>query len=156
MPSGQPSSQSNTAQRQVQQQWINTVMLLAVTWSAVSGRLMKEEWIANGTLLQQPIYYLHLLGWLILLICFLLHLWTVFRAGGIRLVQSIAGIRFREQDHPKHWPGRVAAWWSQPGTGIGAWWRSLLVQPALLRTIECIVLAGILLGFIAPAFLPGE
>jgi hypothetical protein len=148
--------QNSTAQRQVQQHWVNTLMLLAATWSAFSGRLMKEEWIINGTLLQQPIYYLHLLGWLILLICFLLHLWTVFRAGGIRLVQSIAGMKFREQDHPKHWPNRVKTWWSQPGTGVGAWWRSLLAQPALLRTIECIVLGGILLGFILPAFLPAE
>lgn len=157
MPSGhQASSQSRATQKQIQQRWMNTLMLLAATWAALSGRLMKEDWIENGTLLQQPIYYLHLLGWLIMLIGFLLHLWTIFGAGGIGLVQSIANIRFREPDHPKHWLGRIAAWWSQPGTGVGAWWRSLLTQPAPLRTIECIVLAGILLGLIAPAFLPGE
>jgi hypothetical protein len=157
MPSDSPAaSQGNAVQRQVQQRWMNTLILLAATWAALSGRLMKEDWIENGTLLLQPIYYLHLLGWLLMLVCFLLHLWTVFRAGGIRLVQSIAGIQSREQDHPKHWPNRIKTWWSQPGTGVGAWWRSLLVQPALLRTIECIVLGGILLGFIAPAFLPGE
>lgn len=147
---------SSTTRRQIQQRWVNTLMLLSATWSAFSGRLMKEDWIGNGTLLQQPIYYLHLFGWLLMSLGLLFHLWTILTTGGIRLIQSTIDTRVRDQDHPKRWPERLAAWWSQPGTGIGAWWRSLLSQPAFLRTIECVVLGGILLGLIAPIFLSGE
>jgi hypothetical protein len=147
---------SSAARKQLRQRQVNTLMLLAATLSAVSGRLMKEDWILNGTLVQQPLYYFHLSGWLVMVFCLLLHLFATLKTGGTQLLTSSMAFGLRSYEHPRLWPDRIRAWWFQPGTGIGAWWRSLLAQPAALRTVEYIVLGGLLVGLIAPAFLPGE
>jgi thiosulfate reductase cytochrome b subunit len=90
----------------------NTVMLLAATFSVLTGRLMQERWVANGDL-TQPVYLLHLAGWLILVICLALHLLMSAKVGGMPLLLSIFDYKIRPDDHPRHWPRKVKTWFQR-------------------------------------------
>lgn len=87
-------------------------MLVAATFSVLTGRLMQERWVANGDL-TQPVYLLHLAGWLILVICLALHLLMSAKVGGMSLLLSIFDYKIRSEDHPRHWPRKVKTWFKR-------------------------------------------
>ncbi len=96
------------------QRVINTVMLVAVTFSLISGRMMKEEWLPAGQL-DHSWYRWHLLGWLVLVICLGLHLLLGAKVGGLTLFRSMVAWGWREEDAPTLWWPRVQQWFQQFG-----------------------------------------
>lgn len=81
---------------------VNTVMLLAATFSLITGRMMKEEWLPTGEL-NQIWYQLHLLGWAILVVCLVLHLLMSAKVGGVPLIVSMFSFKYRSEDAPATW-----------------------------------------------------
>lgn len=114
----QPDSLQQLAQLDRPIGWIslhriaNTVMLLAATLSAVSGRMMKEEWLPAGEL-HHAWYFTHLIAWLILFLCLLWHLLMVARVGGSPLFAAMLSFRFRSEDSPTLWVSRLRNWLRQ-------------------------------------------
>lgn len=114
----QPDSLQQLAQLDRPIGWIslhrlaNTVMLLAATLSAVSGRMMKEEWLPAGEL-NHAWYFTHLIAWLILLLCLLWHLLMVAKVGGSSLFAAMLSFRFRSEDSPTLWASRFRNWLRQ-------------------------------------------
>lgn len=90
----------------------NTAMLLAATLSVISGRMMKEEWLPAGEI-DRFWYYLHLSGWLVMLVCLALHLLMNAKVGGVPLLLSIVDLRVRPEDSPKHWPSKIKNWFDR-------------------------------------------
>jgi len=90
---------------------INTLLLLAVTLAAVSGRMMQEDWLPAGEL-HHTWYSLHLIAWLGLFLCLLSHLLTLVKVGGKPLFQAMLEVRFLPEDSPVHWPTRFRNWLS--------------------------------------------
>ncbi|MBE9011913.1 cytochrome b/b6 domain-containing protein [Pseudanabaenaceae cyanobacterium LEGE 13415] len=80
----------------------NTVMLVAIAFAAISGKLMDETWLPRGEL-HHVAYSLHLLSWATMLVCLALHLLMSAKVGGAPLLLSIASLKVRSDDHPKLW-----------------------------------------------------
>lgn len=81
---------------------VNTTMLLAATFALISGRMMKEEWLPTGEL-DRTWYQLHLLGWVILVICLAIHLLMASKVGGTPLLVSMFSWKYRTDDSPATW-----------------------------------------------------
>lgn len=81
---------------------VNTVMLLSVTFSLVSGSMMQEKWLPNGELYHDW-YSLHLLGWLVLVCCLGIHLLMSIKVGGFPLIFSMFSWQYRPEDSPANW-----------------------------------------------------
>lgn len=107
----QPNSLTNTAKLDRAIGWyswhriVNTLLLIAATWSIVTGRMMKEEWLPANEL-DHIWYKLHLSGWVILVLGVILHIAMALKVGGIPLIQSIFSPSYRPKDSPR-------LWWSQ-------------------------------------------
>jgi hypothetical protein len=80
----------------------NTLMLVAVTFSVVTGRMMKEEWLPAGDLNRQW-YLAHLVAWLCVFISLAFHILIGAKVGGIPLLASMFGWRRRAGDTPATW-----------------------------------------------------
>ena len=76
---------------------VNTIMLLALTFSIVSGSMVKEEWLPAGEL-TRIWYTLHLMGWAILVLCLALHLLMSAKIGGFPLIVSMFEAKYRPND----------------------------------------------------------
>lgn len=81
---------------------VNTVILLAATFSLITGRMMKEEWLPTGEL-DRVWYQLHLLSWAILVVGLLLHLLMSVKVGGVPLIVSMFSFKYRPEDAPATW-----------------------------------------------------
>lgn len=81
---------------------INTTMLLAVTFSLVSGSMVKEEWLPAGEL-NHTWYSLHLIGWVVLVFCLAIHLLMSAKVGGWSFLVSIFSLKSRSNDSPASW-----------------------------------------------------
>jgi hypothetical protein len=88
---------------------INTLMLFAAVFAAITGRLMREEWLPKGEL-NHTWYSLHLMAWFIMLLGLAAHVLALAKVGGGRLLSSLASARLRPEDHPRHWPRRLNQW----------------------------------------------
>lgn len=88
---------------------VNTLMLLAVTFSLITGSMVKEEWLPNGEL-HHIWYYLHLSGWVILVSCLAIHLLMTAKVGGLRLWMSMVKLSYRADDSPKQWIQTIRSW----------------------------------------------
>ncbi len=86
----------------------NLAALLALVLAVGSGKLMQEDWLRQGDL-QQPIYAVHLLAWLLLALAVALHLVALLRRGGWPLAGSILSLRVQRSDRPGRWPAQVLA-----------------------------------------------
>ena len=84
------------------QRIINTVMLIAIAFAAISGKLMNETWLPQGELDHLP-YFLHLASWATMLVCLALHLLMSAKVGGVPLLLSISSFKVRPEDHPRMW-----------------------------------------------------
>jgi hypothetical protein len=127
---------------------VNTLALFALTFALYSGRMMDSEWLPRGEL-NHFWYYGHLISWLIMAVCLILHLLMSAKVGGIPLLLSIIQWRFREQDSPKLWSSQLRQWWLNLSlTNISKWWQS----PNLYKVLETIILLAILGAWIIPLF----
>ncbi|MFM8975162.1 MAG: cytochrome b/b6 domain-containing protein [Vulcanococcus sp.] len=68
--------------------WGNALPLLALVLAVGSGKAMQEDWLRQGQL-DQLVYQLHLLAWLLLAVAVLVHLLTLLRRGGWPLLHSM-------------------------------------------------------------------
>lgn len=91
---------------------VNTVMLLAATFSLITGRMMKEEWLPTGEL-NHIWYQLHLLGWAILVVGLLLHLLMSVKVGGVLLIVSMFSFKYRPEDSPATWPQQIRSFFKR-------------------------------------------
>ncbi|HIK56385.1 MAG TPA: cytochrome b/b6 domain-containing protein [Synechococcales cyanobacterium M55_K2018_004] len=94
------------------QRLTNTGMLLAAVLAVMSGRMMKEEWLPAGQL-DHGWYYLHLGGWVVMLLSLLLHLLMSAKVGGMPLLLSMISLQVRADDSPSLWPTHVRNWLSR-------------------------------------------
>ncbi|WP_066426758.1 cytochrome b/b6 domain-containing protein [Anabaena sp. 4-3] len=132
----------------------NTLMLLASVLAVISGRMMKEEWLPLGEL-NHIWYYLHLTAWVVMICCLAIHLLMSAKVGGAPLLISMFLLKLRPDDSPSHWLNRLGNWWSNLtgnlGTEIHNWQQNYI----LLKTLEIIVVLGIIAAFILPVFSAG-
>lgn len=117
------------------QRFANTLMLLAVTFAVITGRMMKEEWLPAGDINRQW-YLAHLIAWLCVLVSLAVHLLLGAKVGGVPLLQSMFSWQMRTGDIPKAWLRGIQ--WNYANSS--------------LKIIEIVVIGGILLAFILPAF----
>lgn len=81
------------------QRIVNTLMLFAATFSVVTGRMMKEEWLPSGEL-NHIWYSLHLIAWIVLVCCLAAHLLMSAKVGGCSLIVSAFSFKYRPEDSP--------------------------------------------------------
>jgi Prokaryotic cytochrome b561 len=67
---------------------VNTLMLVSIAWAIASGSMVKEEWLPAGEL-THIWYYLHVSGWVILVLCLAMHLLMSTKVGGLPLILSM-------------------------------------------------------------------
>jgi hypothetical protein len=113
----------------------NTLMLLAATFAALTGRMMKEEWLPAGEVYHQW-YLAHLIAWICVFVSLALHLLFGAKVGGVPFLLSMFSWRKRNEDTPD------------------SWFRGLRINysDSLLKIIELVVIGGIIMAFILPAF----
>jgi hypothetical protein len=80
----------------------NTAMLVAIFLAFGSGKLMDETWLPTGDLTQVA-YSLHLIAWVVMLVCLALHLLMSAKVGGFPLLLSMMDLSVTSDDHPKLW-----------------------------------------------------
>ncbi|WP_036479651.1 cytochrome b/b6 domain-containing protein [Myxosarcina sp. GI1] len=123
---------------------VNTVSILALTLAVFSGKMMNEKWLPEGEL-NHVWYYVHLVGWLILVICIAIHLLMNIKVGGVSLILSMFNWRFRSEDSPKLWRRNFSIWRDRFGMSTVKQW---LQSRSLLKIIEIFVLVAIILAWI--------
>lgn len=84
----------------------NVLPLLALLLAVLSGRQMEPAWLLDHGQLA-PVYGLHLLAWLLLLLAVPLHLLAIRRRGGRPLALSMLSLRLRGGDGPAQWPRQL-------------------------------------------------
>ena len=87
----------------------NALALLALALAVGSGKLMQEEWLREGEL-QQVVYSVHLLAWLLLAAAVLCHLGGVLQLGGVPLARSMFHPALQRGDQPGDWPSQLGRW----------------------------------------------
>jgi cytochrome b561 len=99
----QPNSFSELAQVNRPVWWLglqritNTGILLAASFSLLTGRMMKEDWLPDGDL-DQAWYLLHLTGWSVMAACLFIHLLTHLKVGGVPLLLSMKSLKVQPED----------------------------------------------------------
>jgi Prokaryotic cytochrome b561 len=132
----------------------NTLMLIAALLAVLSGRMMKEEWLPTGQL-NEGWYYLHLIGWVLIVCCLAIHILMSSKVGGAPLLLSIFSLNVRPEDSPKQWSTRLRNWLSNLSANSGETINHLMQNDFPLRVIEIIVLVGILAALILPLLFSG-
>jgi hypothetical protein len=84
----------------------NALALLALALAVGSGKLMEEDWLREGQL-NQPVYSVHLLAWLLLALAVSLHVAAILRRGGLPLARSMASVQLRSGDLPGDWLDQI-------------------------------------------------
>jgi cytochrome b561 len=87
----------------------NTLALIAVALSVISGKFQEEEWLVNGEL-NHLLYLVHLMSWVMILFSIIIHVLMAIKVGGIPLIISMFNPNYRPQDHPKLWFRNVRDW----------------------------------------------
>lgn len=91
---------------------VNTTLLLAAVFAAISGRMMKEEWLPAKEFYHLA-YSAHLIAWATMVVTLACHLLMVIKVGGVPLLLAMVNWKFRPEDSPTHWPDRVQNWLQQ-------------------------------------------
>lgn len=84
----------------------NATALLGLALAVGSGKLMDEDWLRQGEL-DQLVYGIHLLAWLLIGAAVLWHVTAVLGRGGLPLARSMLSLQARPNDLPRHWPGQI-------------------------------------------------
>lgn len=113
----------------------NTLMLLAATFAVLTGRMMKEEWLPNGEINRQW-YIAHLAAWACVFLSLALHLLMGAKVGGVPLLVSMFNWKMRSDDRPPSWLQGV----------------KLKHSSLVLKVLEGLVIGGIAMAFLLPAF----
>ena len=113
----------------------NTLMLLAVTFAVVTGRMMKEEWLPAGEIHRQW-YLAHLGAWVSVFISLAVHLLMGAKVGGVPLLVSMFNWKIRDEDMPLSWLRGV----------------KIKHSSLVLKVLEAMVIGGIIMAFILPVF----
>ncbi len=92
-------------------QVLNTLTLLALTLSLFSGKMMDEKWLPRGEL-DHAWYYVHLSGWLTVVVCVALHVLVHAKVGGVPLLLSMVNWRYRTEESPTLWSAQMKTWWA--------------------------------------------
>ncbi len=113
----------------------NTLMLLVLTFAMITGRMMKEEWLPAGEK-DRGWYVAHLIAWGCVLLALGGHLLLGVKVGGLPLLRSMFSLQVRRTDR------------------LLSWLQSFKTKPPtrLLQGLEVIIIAGIVAGFLLPAF----
>ena len=113
----------------------NTLTLLSATFAVITGRMMKEEWLPAGEIFHSW-YIAHLVAWLCVFFSVAFHLLLGIKVGGVPLLMSMFNRTRRSEDK------------------LSNWLQDLRLNRAskLLKVIEIVVIGGIILAFILPAF----
>lgn len=83
-------------------------MLIAATFSIVTGSMVKEKWLPAGEL-HHLWYNLHVLGWLILILCLATHLLMSAKIGGLPFILSMFDVQYQPEDSPATWLRQIRA-----------------------------------------------
>ncbi|HIK05962.1 MAG TPA: cytochrome b/b6 domain-containing protein [Trichormus sp. M33_DOE_039] len=121
----------------------NTLMLIASVFALISGRMMQEEWLPTGEL-NHIWYYLHLIAWVVMVVCLAIHLLMSSKVGGLPLLISMFLLKVRPEDSPSNWLRRWRDWWGNLSENLEAG------NNLLLRVVEVMVVVGILTAFLLP------
>lgn len=114
----QPDSWKNLAQINKPIGWVslqrivNTGMLGASVFSLISGRLMKEEWLPNAEF-HHLAYSFHLLAWLVMILCLLIHILMAAKVGGVALISSMFDWKTRTSDPEVQLMVRLKGWFKR-------------------------------------------
>jgi hypothetical protein len=113
----------------------NTLTLLSATFAVITGRMMKEEWLPAGEIFHSW-YIAHLVAWVCVFFSVAFHLLLGIKVGGVPLLMSMFNGRKRSEDN------------------LSSWLQEFRLNQAskLLKIIEIVVIGGIILAFILPAF----
>lgn len=84
----------------------NATALLALALAVGSGKLMDEDWLRTGQL-DQLVYSLHLLAWLLVAAAVSWHVGAILRRGGTPLARSMFQLKLRSNDLPRDWVSQV-------------------------------------------------
>ncbi|MEB3318996.1 MAG: cytochrome B [Cyanobacteriota bacterium] len=84
----------------------NMIALLALALAVGSGKLMQEDWLADGEL-SHGVYTVHLLAWLTMAGAALTHVGSVLARGGQPLAASMVSLELRKRDQPRDWWGQI-------------------------------------------------
>ena len=89
---------------------VNTSLLIFASLAVISGDDLGQNVLENGVFSDWG-YALHVVAWLGLLLCTLLHILLSLKVGGVPLLLSIVSFNIRAKDHPRHWPQRLKEEW---------------------------------------------
>ncbi len=92
----------------------NTAALLGLALAVGSGKLMDEDWLRQGDL-NQLVYVIHLLAWLLIGAAVVWHVKAVLGRGGLPLARSMVSLQTRSNDLPHHWPGQIRRFFRRSG-----------------------------------------
>jgi len=84
----------------------NAAALLALALAVGSGKLMNEDWLRTGQL-DQFVYSLHLLAWLLVAVAVSWHVVAILIRGGTPLARSMFQLRLHRNDLPRDWVTQV-------------------------------------------------
>ncbi len=95
------------------QRFTNTLMLIAALVALVSGKFQNENWLPQGEM-NHVWYYIHLIGWCLVVAAIAIHVLMSAKVGGVPLILSMFDRKIRPEDDPKLWPEKVKAWLQHP------------------------------------------
>lgn len=95
------------------QRLANTLMLIAALVALVSGKFQDENWLPQGEM-NHVWYYIHLIGWCLVVAAIAIHVLMSAKVGGLPLILSMFDRKIRPEDDPKLWPEKVKAWLRHP------------------------------------------
>ncbi|AKG23167.1 cytochrome b/b6 domain-containing protein [Calothrix sp. 336/3] len=91
----------------------NTLMLLAAIFAVISGKFQDENWLPRQEF-QHSWYYVHLMAWVTIVFCLIIHLVMSLKVGGIPLLLSMVNNKYRPQDNPRLWRDKIINWFRRP------------------------------------------
>lgn len=95
------------------QRLANTLMLIAALVALVSGKFQDENWLPQGEM-NHAWYYIHLIGWCLVVVSIAIHILMSAKVGGVPLILSMFDNKIRPEDNPKLWPEKVKTWLKHP------------------------------------------
>jgi Prokaryotic cytochrome b561 len=121
----------------------NTGILLAATFSLLTGRMIKEDWLPDGDLMQTW-YLLHLTGWAVMTACLFIHLLTHLKVGGAPLLLSMSSLKSRPEDNLRESFKKMISDHSSSAN------ESLERKLSSIKMVEFVVLTSILAAIFLP------
>ncbi len=127
------------------QRILNTLMLIAVTFSLLTGRFMKEDWLKDRDL-NHLAYTLHLSGWVVLVLGIVLHVLLGLKVGGMPLILSMYSPEYRGTREAWPWQKKTVTRETEP----------LRRKNVLLLLAQVLVAGGFITALSAPLWSSGE